>query len=52
MVTHEPSVAAYAQEVAIMKDGRLIERFTTQQTSGTQELAMKYQEVLREPAQM
>lgn len=50
MVTHEPSVAANAQEVAIMKDGRMIQRFATQETNGTQELAMKYQEVLREPA--
>jgi len=44
MVTHEPSVAAYAQEVAVLKDGKLIERFVTE---GAQELAMKYQEVLR-----
>ena len=27
MVTHEPSVAAYAHEVAVLRDGRLIERF-------------------------
>src|SRR3954468_2780407 len=44
MVTHEPSVAAYAQEVAVLKDGKLIERFPTE---GAQELALKYQEVLR-----
>src|SRR5438876_740881 len=30
MVTHEPTVAAYASEVAILKDGKLIERFCTQ----------------------
>src|SRR5581483_9762587 len=30
MVTHEPSVAAYAQEVAVLKDGRLIDRFATE----------------------
>ena len=29
MVTHEPSVAAYAQEVAVLKDGKLVERFPT-----------------------
>ena len=28
MVTHEPTVAAYAQEVAVLKDGRLIEVLT------------------------
>jgi putative ABC transport system ATP-binding protein len=44
MVTHEPSVAAYAQEVAVLKDGKLIERFPTE---GAQELALRYQEVLR-----
>jgi putative ABC transport system ATP-binding protein len=44
MVTHEPSVAAYAQEVVVLKDGKLIERFPTE---GAQELALKYQEVLR-----
>ena len=44
MVTHEPSIAAYAQEVAVLKDGRLIERFPTE---GVQELALKYHEVLR-----
>jgi putative ABC transport system ATP-binding protein len=52
MVTHEPSVAAYAQEVAIMKDGRMIQRFPTQEAGGIQELALKYQEVLRVEVKM
>jgi putative ABC transport system ATP-binding protein len=48
MVTHEPTVAAYAQEVAVLKDGRLIERFATDGTgNGGQALAMRYQESLR-----
>jgi putative ABC transport system ATP-binding protein len=47
MVTHEPSVAAYAQEVAVLKDGRLVERFSTQPLNGHQELAVRYQECLR-----
>ena len=47
MVTHEPSVAAYAQEVAVLKDGRLIDRFPTDAVNGTQELAARYQECLR-----
>ena len=48
MVTHEPSVAAYAQEVAVLKDGKLIERFPTEggPTAG-QALAARYQESLR-----
>jgi putative ABC transport system ATP-binding protein len=47
MVTHEPSVAAYAQEVAVLKDGKLIERFPTDGPGAGQELALRYQEVLR-----
>ena len=47
MVTHEPSVAAYAQEVAVLKDGRLIERFPTDGPENGQELAARYQECLR-----
>jgi putative ABC transport system ATP-binding protein len=46
MVTHEPSVAGYAQEVAVMKDGRLIERFDTANLHGSQEVAARYQESL------
>ena len=47
MVTHEPSVAAYAQEVAVLKDGRLVERFPTDGMTGGQGLAARYQESLR-----
>jgi putative ABC transport system ATP-binding protein len=47
MVTHEPTVAAYAQEVAVLKDGRLIERFPTDGPENGQGLAAKYQECLR-----
>jgi putative ABC transport system ATP-binding protein len=47
MVTHEPSVAAYAQEVAVIKDGRLVSRFPTDEVQGSQELAIRYQESIR-----
>jgi putative ABC transport system ATP-binding protein len=47
MVTHEPIVAAYAQEVAVLKDGRLVERFPTEPLNGSEALAMRYQECLR-----
>src|SRR5947208_56519 len=47
MVTHEPSVAAYAQEVAVLKDGRMIDRFATTGVGSSQELAARYQECLR-----
>ena len=47
MVTHEPTVAAYAHDVAVLKDGRLVERFATQEIGGHQGLAVRYQECLR-----
>jgi putative ABC transport system ATP-binding protein len=47
MVTHEPSVAAYAQEVAVLKDGKLVDRFPVNGLDGGQGLALKYQECLR-----
>jgi putative ABC transport system ATP-binding protein len=47
MVTHEPVVAAYAQEVAVLKDGRLVERFATGETNGHEGLALRYHEILR-----
>jgi putative ABC transport system ATP-binding protein len=46
MVTHEPSVAAYAQEVAVLRDGKLVERFLTDGATG-QDLAARYQESLK-----
>jgi putative ABC transport system ATP-binding protein len=47
MVTHEPTVAAYAQDVAILKDGKLVERFAVESVDGHQGLAMRYQECMR-----
>ena len=47
MVTHEPSVAAFAQEVAVIKDGRLVQRFPIESAGSGQELAARYQESLR-----
>ncbi|HTL28271.1 MAG TPA: ABC transporter ATP-binding protein [Tepidisphaeraceae bacterium] len=47
MVTHEPSVAAYAQEVAVIKDGKLVDRFPTEGPENGQALAVRYQECLR-----
>ena len=47
MVTHEPTVAAYAQEVAVLKDGKMVKRFATEETGGGEGLAMRYQESLR-----
>jgi len=47
MVTHEPTVAAYAHEVAVLKDGHLVERFPTEGPDNGQGLAARYQECLR-----
>jgi len=47
MVTHEPTVAAYAQEVAVLKDGLLIDRFASDGEHNSQSLAMRYQECVR-----
>jgi len=47
MLTHEPSVAAYSQEVAIIKDGRMVERFPTEGMADGQALAARYQESVR-----
>jgi putative ABC transport system ATP-binding protein len=47
MVTHEPFVAAYAQEVAVLKDGLLVERFSVDDADGRQGLAARYQESLK-----
>jgi putative ABC transport system ATP-binding protein len=46
MVTHEPSVAVYASEVVVLRDGKLIQRFSTD-SSSTEQLAIRYQEALR-----
>ena len=41
MVTHEPTVAAYATEVAVLKDGKLVERFATEGMVGNAEGRMQ-----------
>jgi putative ABC transport system ATP-binding protein len=49
MVTHEPTVAAYAQEVAVIRDGNLVDRFGTEGLNGGGELATRYAETLARP---
>ena len=47
MVTHEPTVAVYADEVVILKDGLLLDRFTTASVSSDHnQLAARYQQAL------
>ena len=45
MVTHEPAVAAYAREAAILKDGRLVQRFDLDEHDAGQALALRYQQL-------
>ena len=45
VVTHEPSVAAYAGEVAVLKDGHLVDRFETAGLDA-QALATRYQQAV------
>jgi putative ABC transport system ATP-binding protein len=42
MVTHEPVVAAMAQEVVVIKDGKLIDRFAVNEGEGPAALAQRY----------
>lgn len=46
MVTHEPVVAAMAQEVVVIKDGKLIDRFAVNEGDGPTGLAQRYAEAL------
>jgi putative ABC transport system ATP-binding protein len=46
MVTHEPSVAAYATDVAVLKDGKLVERFAVEEAGNGQGLALRYAELV------
>jgi len=46
MVTHEPSVASYATEVAVLKDGKLVERFPVGEAGNGQGLALRYAELV------
>ena len=46
MVTHEPSVAAYATEVAVLKDGKLVERFPVEEAGNGHGLALRYAELV------
>jgi len=46
MVTHEPVVGAFAQDVAVIRDGRIVDRFGTNGING-HDLAAKYADSLK-----
>lgn len=47
MVTHEPSVAAYAKEIVVLRDGKIVQRFATNGEK-SDALALKYHEAIRQ----
>jgi putative ABC transport system ATP-binding protein len=46
VVTHEPSVAIWAERMVVMKDGRILTDFPTADFKDAQALAIHYQEVV------
>ncbi len=50
IVTHEPSVALAADRVRILKDGAIVDGFSTAEFSDAQGLANAYQDALRKAA--
>lgn len=46
MVTHEPSVAAWADRVLVLKDGQILEQFATSEHTDAQSLAAYYQQIV------
>jgi putative ABC transport system ATP-binding protein len=46
MVTHEPSVAIYAQEALVMRDGKIVDQFDTQTVGSVGDLAVRCQKSL------
>ena len=47
IVTHEPSVAIWAERVVVMKDGRILTEFPTNEFSDAQSLATHYHDVVK-----
>ena len=45
VLTHEPSVAAWADEVVAMKDGTIVERCSANRKNNAQALAAHYQQI-------
>ncbi|WP_422929589.1 ABC transporter ATP-binding protein [Singulisphaera sp. PoT] len=49
VVTHEPSVAVWAERVVVMKDGHVLSEFRTADFKDAQSLAAHYQDVVNAP---
>ena len=49
VVTHEPSVAVWAERIVVLKDGRILTEFPTSQFSDVHDLAAHYQDIVTAP---
>lgn len=49
VVTHEPSVAAWANRVVVMKDGSICREWRSEEVPDVQSLALRYQELVSAP---
>jgi putative ABC transport system ATP-binding protein len=50
VVTHEPAVAVWAQRIIVLKDGRVLTEFATEQFHDVHHLAAHYQDVVNNVA--
>lgn len=50
LVTHEPTVAAWASRVAVVQDGRILNEFPTSEFRDAHALAAHYQDIISAPA--
>lgn len=46
LVTHEPTVAVWADRIVVLKDGRLVHEFVPSEHRDPQRLALRYQEIV------
>jgi putative ABC transport system ATP-binding protein len=46
VVTHEPSVAVWAQRIVVLKDGEILSQFSTNDFGDAHSLASHYQDIV------
>jgi putative ABC transport system ATP-binding protein len=52
VVTHEPAVAVWAERIVVLKDGRILTEFPTEQFHDVHQLAAHYQDVVNAPTEV
>jgi putative ABC transport system ATP-binding protein len=50
LVTHEPTVAVWADRIVVLKDGQIVHEFAPSESRDPQRLAVRYQEIVGVPA--